>query len=168
MRKSARRLRLRARPPRPLTPPARPPAAAERRPRAQHLERDVREAEHVLQRLDMEARSLAPDAARAARAKVADYRADLGKLRAAAAAAVAVAAPDAGRAELGLDADYLQAAAGQRERMLTATERLSRTGERIQQGRAQLLETEVSAGSGGFVGSGSWVVSAGFSALSVG
>jgi hypothetical protein len=117
----------------------------------------------------MEARSLAPDAARAARAKVADYRADLGKLRAAAAAAAAAAAPDAGRAELGLDADYLQAAAGQRERMLTATERLSRTGERIQQGRAQLLETEVSLLKAvGFVGSGSRVVGAGFSALSVG
>jgi hypothetical protein len=48
------------------------------------------------------------------------------------------------RAELGLGDDYYQTTAGQRERLLTSTDRLDRTGGRIQQGRQQLLETEVS------------------------
>lgn len=49
----------------------------------------------------------------------------------------------AARAELGLVDDYSSTSAGQRERMLKSTERLAKTGDRIQQGRAQLLETEV-------------------------
>lgn len=47
------------------------------------------------------------------------------------------------RAELGLGDDYYQTSAGQRERLLQATDRLDRTTDRIQQGRQQLLETEV-------------------------
>lgn len=48
------------------------------------------------------------------------------------------------RAELGLTDDYYQTSAGQRERLLSATERLNKTSDRIQQGRQQLIETEVS------------------------
>lgn len=47
------------------------------------------------------------------------------------------------RAELGLMDDYYQTSAGQRERLLQATDRLDKTSNRIQQGRQQLLETEV-------------------------
>lgn len=56
------------------------------------------------------------------------------------------AAPGAAaRAELGLGDDYYSTSAGQRERMLAGTERLAKTGSRIQQGQQQLFETEVSA-----------------------
>lgn len=56
----------------------------------------------------------------------------------------AAAAPGAAaRAELGLEDDYYSTSAGQRERMLASTERLNKTGDRIQQGQQQLLETEV-------------------------
>ena len=58
------------------------------------------------------------------------------------------AAGEATRAELGLGADFYQTSAGQRDRLLTATDRLGKTGDRIQQGRQQLLETEVGAGRG--------------------
>lgn len=47
------------------------------------------------------------------------------------------------RAELGLGDDYYQTSAGQRERLLQATDRLDKTSNRIQQGRQQLVETEV-------------------------
>ena len=58
--------------------------------------------------------------------------------------ASAAAAPGAAaRAELGLEDDYYSTSVGQRERMLAATERLNKTGNRIQQGQQQLLETEV-------------------------
>lgn len=55
-------------------------------------------------------------------------------------------APPAGagaRAELGLEDDFYSTSAGQRERALASTDRLNKTGDRIQNGRQQLLETEV-------------------------
>eukprot|EP00887_Chlorella_sp_A99_P005401 scaffold1.g5401.t1 len=107
----------------------------------------------------MEARSYSPDQARQLLAKVKDYKADLAKLKAREgllrcwdwpsiarddarkAAAASGGAADA-RAELGLSDDYYQTSAGQRERLLTSTQRLEKTSDRIQQGRQQLLETE--------------------------
>ena len=50
----------------------------------------------------------------------------------------------AARAELGLGGDHSSSSAGQRERMLSATAKMQQTGDRITQGRQQLLETEVS------------------------
>ena len=50
----------------------------------------------------------------------------------------------AARAELGLGGNYSTSSAGQRDRMLGSTAKLQQTGERITQGRQQLLETEVS------------------------
>jgi vesicle transport through interaction with t-SNAREs 1 len=97
----------------------------------------------VLQRLDMEARSAPPDRARPMLAKVKEYRADLAKLREDVRRAAAASPADGGRAELGLSDDYYQTSAGQRDRLLSATDRLGKTGERIQQGRQHLLETEV-------------------------
>ena len=72
------------------------------------------------------------------------------------------------RAELGLGDDYYQTSAGQREKLLQGTDRLDKTSNRIQQGRQQLLETEVRAGvaalcrvwywvsQGGLVGDAAW------------
>ena len=51
----------------------------------------------------------------------------------------------AARAELGLTDNYYDTSAGQRDRMLKTTEKLDKTGDRIQQGRAQLAETEVTS-----------------------
>lgn len=49
----------------------------------------------------------------------------------------------AARAELGLGDNYYSTSAGQRERMLAATERLQKTSDRLQVGKQQLAETEV-------------------------
>jgi vesicle transport through interaction with t-SNAREs protein 1 len=102
-----------------------------------------------LQRLDMEARSASPEQSRSLLQKVKEYRTDLNKLKEdlkRVGSGVKVT-PEAqlARAELGLSSDYYQTSAGQRERLLSATERLDKTSERIQQGRQQLLETEVRA-----------------------
>lgn len=59
------------------------------------------------------------------------------------AASTATSGGAAARAELGLDSEYSATSSGQRERMLQSTEKLARTGDRITQGRQQLLETEV-------------------------
>lgn len=98
----------------------------------------------------MEARSSSPTQSRQQIQKVKDYRSDLSKLRTdirKAAASSSVAGTStldaAARAELGLGNDFYQTSAGQRDRLLTATDRLNQTSDRIHQGRAQLLETEV-------------------------
>jgi vesicle transport through interaction with t-SNAREs protein 1 len=106
--------------------------------------------------MDMEARSYSPDQARQLLQKVKEYKADLSKLkedarRATAAGGSAAGGADA-RAELGIAGDYFATSAGQRDRLLTATDRLNKTGDRIQQGRQQLLETEVSVLGGRYRG----------------
>jgi vesicle transport through interaction with t-SNAREs 1 len=92
----------------------------------------------------MEARSAPLDQSRPLLQKVKDYRADLGKLKDDVKRAAAAGPPPmAARAELGLADSYYDTSAGQRDRLLTATERLGRTSERLHTGRQQLLETEV-------------------------
>lgn len=97
--------------------------------------------------MDMEARSYSPDQARQLLQKCKEYKADLLKLKEDARRATAAAGGGAAdtRAELGLAGDYYQTSAGQRDRMLNASDRLNKTSDRIQQGRQQLLETEVGA-----------------------
>lgn len=101
--------------------------------------------------MDMEARSYSPDQARQLLQQCKEYKADLGKLREdarrATAAGGAGAAADA-RAELGVAGDFYQTSAGQRDRLLSSTDLLNKTSDRIQQGRQQLLETEVRLGEG--------------------
>ena len=76
--------------------------------------------------------------------QVREYKADLAKLQESGKGAAASASGGAAaRAELGLHDDYAQSSGGQRDRLLHTTEKLGRTGERITQGRQQLLETEV-------------------------
>ena len=75
-----------------------------------------------------------------------DYKSDLAKLKEEVrAASVAASGGAAARAELGLGDDYFATSSGQRERLLQSSERLGKTGDRIKQGRQQLLETEVCA-----------------------
>ena len=97
----------------------------------------------------MEARSAPAEQSRAMLQKVKEYRADIKKLKDDVKRAATGSTPTAAggsalaRAELGLADDYYQTSAGQRDRLLSATERLGKTSERIQQGRQQLIETEV-------------------------
>ncbi|PSC75220.1 Vesicle transport v-SNARE 13 [Micractinium conductrix] len=93
----------------------------------------------------MEARSHSPEHARPLLQKCKEYKADLSKLREDARRAAAAGGAGGGaesRAELGLAGDFYQTSAGQRDRLLNSTDRLTKTGDRIQQGRQQLLETE--------------------------
>jgi hypothetical protein len=85
-----------------------------------------------------------PPSPQTPRAQVKDYKADLASLKEQLRAAGAGASEgDAARAELGLGDNYYSTSAGQRERMLAATERLQKTSDRLQVGKQQLAETEV-------------------------
>lgn len=114
-----------------------------RRAKATEIEADMREADGVIKRMDMEARSLPSDRARVLASKVKEYKADLASLREQFKQAAATAgASDAARAELGLGGDYYTTSAGQRDRTLQSTERLQKTTERLALGKQQLAETE--------------------------
>lgn len=58
------------------------------------------------------------------------------------AAAGSASRAGAARAELGLGGDASLSSASQRERLLTTTERLNQSSERIRQGRQTLMQTE--------------------------
>ncbi|KAK9823168.1 hypothetical protein WJX72_000784 [[Myrmecia] bisecta] len=114
-----------------------------RRAKSREVEGDLREAEQIIKRMEMEARSFSPDRTRTLMAKVKEYKADLLRLKEEAKTSAASASGGAAaRAELGLSDDYYSTSAGQRERMLQTTQKLGKTSERIQQGRQQLAETE--------------------------
>lgn len=117
--------------------------ADQRRGKLREAEGILKEADQIIKRMEMEARSFSPERSRLLLQKVKEYKADLAALKADTKKVSAAAAPGAAaRAELGLGDDYYSTSAGQRERMLASTERLNKTGARIQQGQQQLLETE--------------------------
>eukprot|EP00884_Botryococcus_braunii_P015255 jgi/Botrbrau1/2412/Bobra.0395s0040.1 len=114
-----------------------------RKAKVREVETGLREAEQVLKRMEMEARSFSAQKSQPLLSKVKEYKADLAKLREdVRGAAAASSGGAAARAELGLADDFYSTSAGQRERVLNTTDRLSKTGDRIKQGRQQLLETE--------------------------
>lgn len=79
-------------------------------------------------------------------AKLRDYKAELQRLKRESQVAAKAASSAADRSQLlaGAELDDFGAptSSSQRERMLQATERLDRTGERIRDGKRSLLETE--------------------------
>lgn len=113
-----------------------------RRRKVAEVEGDIRDADQVIKRMDMEARSVPPEKSRQLLVKVKEYKADLSALKdELKKASSSASAGDAARAELGLGGDYSNSAA-QRDRMLVASERLNKTTERLTQGRQQLYEAE--------------------------
>jgi vesicle transport through interaction with t-SNAREs protein 1 len=115
---------------------------------ARQLESQLKDAERTLQRMDMEARSATPQSASLAMiGKVKDYKRDyqtlLMDVRKVQQAQGGGGGDMGNRAELGLMHAYQTEAQRERDRLLTATDRLEQTGERIREGRKQLLETEV-------------------------
>lgn len=113
--------------------------------KVKQLERQLKDVEPTLQRLDMEARSSpGPESAVLVR-KAKEYRKDWQKLMIDVKRASSDASNDqvANRSELGLLHDYQTTSQQQRDRLLSATEQLQQTGNTIREGRKQLLETEV-------------------------
>ncbi|KAL3133184.1 hypothetical protein ABBQ38_007074 [Trebouxia sp. C0009 RCD-2024] len=114
-----------------------------KRLRTKEIEAELKEADQILRRMDMEARSFSQEKSQQLMRKVKEYKADLKKITEDSRQAQGAASGSAAaRAELGLADNYYDTSAGQRERMLKTTEKLDKTGDRITQGRAQLAETE--------------------------
>eukprot|EP00246_Nothoceros_aenigmaticus_P005391 TRINITY_DN17428_c0_g1_i1.p1 TRINITY_DN17428_c0_g1~~TRINITY_DN17428_c0_g1_i1.p1 ORF type:complete len:222 (+),score=47.63 TRINITY_DN17428_c0_g1_i1:252-917(+) len=103
----------------------------------------VQEAETLIRKMDLEARSLQPTQKAALLAKLREYKSDLNNLKrdVKKSAAMDSAASRDERLESGRAA-ILEASGDQRAQLLAATERVIQTGDRIKDSRRTLLETE--------------------------
>jgi len=121
-------------------------ARAEKPPKVQEVEADMSEADALVRRMDLEARSLPVTVKTPLLVKLREYKADLTRLKREAKQAQQASDPDSDRMELLSRAElgdaYCSSASIQRTQLLSATERVRATGDRIQQGKQTLLETE--------------------------
>ncbi|GMH05107.1 hypothetical protein Nepgr_006947 [Nepenthes gracilis] len=104
----------------------------------------IEEAESLLRKMDLEARSLQPNVKAVLLAKLREYKSDLNNVKSAV-KRISSANPNmVARDELlesGM-ADALTVSADQRARLMTTTERLGKSSVRIKDSRATMLETE--------------------------
>jgi vesicle transport through interaction with t-SNAREs protein 1 len=112
------------------------------------IDSDIAEAEALVRRMDLEARSMQTPAVKDPMAvKLREYKNELARLKREAATAFrSVSHAQRDRAQLlaGAELDDLNAptSSSQRERILQATSRLDQTGDRIREGKRTLLDTE--------------------------
>jgi vesicle transport through interaction with t-SNAREs protein 1 len=111
------------------------------------VEADIAEAEALIRRMDLEARSLQNPAIKTPLLeKLRDYKAELARLKRESAVAAKAASAAVDRSQLlasaSLDDANAPTSMSQRDRMLQATARLDQTGDRIREGKRGLLETE--------------------------
>ncbi|XAR51709.1 hypothetical protein NMG60_11006422 [Bertholletia excelsa] len=104
----------------------------------------VDEAESLIRKMDLEARSLQPNVKAVLLAKLREYRSDLNNLKAEVKRITSTNTNQAARNEL-LEsrlADEGKVSADQRARLLMSTERLGKSSDRIRESRRTMLETE--------------------------
>ncbi|KAL6587536.1 hypothetical protein OROMI_000514 [Orobanche minor] len=104
----------------------------------------VDQAEALIRKMDLEARSLQPNIRAVLLAKLREYKSDLNNLKSNAKRIASTNLNQAARDEL-LEAgmsDTLAVSANQRERLLMSTGKLNNSSNRIQESRKVMLETE--------------------------
>lgn len=104
----------------------------------------LEDAESLIRKMDLEARSLPPSVKAALLAKLREYKTDLNNLKTEVKRITSSNANQAARDDLlesGM-ADTQMASADQRGRLLMSTERLNQSSDRIRESRRTMLETE--------------------------
>ncbi|KAL6135585.1 hypothetical protein ACLB2K_067812 [Fragaria x ananassa] len=104
----------------------------------------IDEAESLIRKMDLEARSLQPNVKAVLLAKLREYKSDLNNLKSEVKRLVSGNLNASARDELlesGM-ADALTASADQRTRLMTTTEKLDKTSDRVKNSRRTMLETE--------------------------
>ncbi|KAB1223017.1 Vesicle transport v-SNARE 13 [Morella rubra] len=104
----------------------------------------IDEAESLIRKMDLEARSLQPNVKAVLLVKLRGYKSDLNNLKGEVKRIVSGNLNPAARDELlesGM-ADAITASADQRTRLMMSTERLGKTGDRVKESRRTMLETE--------------------------
>ncbi|KAK8936518.1 Vesicle transport v-SNARE 11 [Platanthera zijinensis] len=104
----------------------------------------MEDAENLIRKMDLEARSLQPSVKAGLLAKLREYKSDLNNLKSEVKRITTPNPKNTSREELlesGLT-DTLAVSADQRERLFVSTERLNNSSERIKESRRTMLETE--------------------------
>lgn len=117
--------------------------AEEKKHKLTELKTGLDEAESLIRRMDLEARSLPPTQKANLLTKLREYKSDLTNLKRdvkkSSSADAAAARDDLLESGMG---DHINSGADQRGRLLMSTERLNQSGERIKESKRTLLETE--------------------------
>lgn len=116
----------------------------QKKQKVSEIKNGIDEAESLIRKMDLEARSLQPNVKVMLLAKLREYKSDLNNLKSEVKRLVTGNLNAAARDELlesGM-ADTLTASADQRARLMMSTERLDKTSDRIKEGRRTMLETE--------------------------
>ncbi|KAG8659555.1 vesicle transport v-SNARE 13 [Manihot esculenta] len=104
----------------------------------------LEDAESLIRKMDLEARSLQPNVKAVLLAKLREYKSDLNNLKSEVKRIASGNLNPAARDQLlesGM-ADALMASADQRSRLMMTTDRLNQSGDRIKESRRTMLETE--------------------------
>nr|AFK39102.1 unknown [Lotus japonicus] len=116
----------------------------QKKQKVSEIKAGIDEAEALIRKMDLEARSLQPNVRAVLLAKLREYKSDLNNLKSEVKKIVSGNLNPSARDELlesGM-ADTLTASSDQRSRLMMSTDRLNKTGDRVQQSRKTMLETE--------------------------
>ncbi|XP_042490833.1 vesicle transport v-SNARE 13-like [Macadamia integrifolia] len=116
----------------------------QKKQKVSEIKAGLEDAETLIKKMDLEARSLQPSVKAMFLAKLREYKSDLNNLKSELKRITSANANQAARDELlesGM-ADTLMASADQRIRLSMSTERLNQSSERIKEGRRTMIETE--------------------------
>ncbi|KAJ8750388.1 hypothetical protein K2173_014303 [Erythroxylum novogranatense] len=116
----------------------------QKKQKVSELRSGLEDAESLIRKMDLEARSLPPNVKAVLLAKLREYKSDLNNLKSEVKRIASGNLNPAARDELlesGM-ADALTASADQRGRLMKNTERLNQTGDRIKDSRRTMVETE--------------------------
>ncbi|KAG0480601.1 hypothetical protein HPP92_011459 [Vanilla planifolia] len=116
----------------------------QKKQKVSEIKSGVEDAESLIRKMDLEARSLQPSVKAVLLNKLREYKSDLNNLKSEVKRITSPNAKNVAREELlesGM-ADTLAVSADQRGRLLVSTERLNQSSERIKESRRTMLETE--------------------------
>ncbi|XP_052198468.1 vesicle transport v-SNARE 12 [Diospyros lotus] len=125
------------------------PDGEEKKQKISEVQTGLDDADVLIRKMDLEARSLQPSLKAVLLAKLREYKADLSKLKREAKKISSAKTGQVSREELlesGM-ADAESVSMGQRERLAMSTEKVNQSGERIRESRRTMLETEELGGS---------------------
>ncbi|CAD5173438.1 unnamed protein product [Musa acuminata subsp. malaccensis] len=116
----------------------------QKKQKVSEIKSGVDDAESLIRKMDLEARSLQPSVKAGLLAKLREYKSDLNNLKSELKKITTVNPNQAAREDLlesGM-ADTLMVSADQRGRLMMSTERLNQSTERVKESRRTILETE--------------------------
>ncbi|RWW02058.1 hypothetical protein BHE74_00028891 [Ensete ventricosum] len=116
----------------------------QKKQKVSEIKSGVDDAESLIRKMDLEARSLQPSVKAGLLAKLREYKSDLNNLKSELKRITTVNPNQAAREELlesGM-ADTLTVSADQRGRLMMSTERLNQSTDRVKESRRTMLETE--------------------------